>query len=118
MIDAVRTRFGIAFDERPLVEVQLLFFTQELFRARNGLFLFQRRSRGIFRDLVLEREERTIWLEFDGVLFGLAIAEITRLPHRSRHLLVVNLVHAGDSQNKFADGTFDDGARLGASHIS
>ena len=46
---------------------------------------------------MLHREERTVRLEFDGVLFGLAIAEIARLPEGSRHLFVINFIHAGDA---------------------
>ena len=111
MIDAVRARFRIGFHKRPLAQIHLFFFAQILFRAPNRFFFPEGRPGGVFGNLVLQREKRAIRFEFGGVLLGLAVAEIARLPDRARNLPVVNLVYPGDAHplaKKFVGHRVDD----------
>ena len=99
VIDAVRPLIRIGFDQGPLFQIKFLFIAQKLLCARNGLFFCERRARRLFRQCVPHRVQRSMGLQDNRELFGLAVAEVTHAPQRSRNALRVDSV---DSRNSHA----------------
>ena len=92
----MRPLIRIGFDQGPLFQIKFLLVAQKLLCARNGLFFCERRARRLFRQCVPHRVQRSIGLQDNRELFGLAVAEVTHAPQRSRNALRADSV---DSRN-------------------